>query len=133
MIKIMKKMKILSIFIILFVVSFSFVGAQADPKVPGDPQTLNISIPNPLKGGSKTLPELITLIIDEIVFPLGSALIVLSIIYSGFQFIKNSDNPSEVTKQKTSFKYIILGSAILLGAKGISLAIQSTFSKLVNF
>lgn len=134
----MKKTKHKIAFIIfsffIFLSSFSFVHSQdADGRSRIPVKTLDVTIPNPLKGGTRTLPDLVALILDQLVIPLASVVIVCSIIWVGFKFVTSQGNSQEINNQKTNLKYVLIGSAIILGAKGISLAIQGTLSQIVNF
>lgn len=130
-----KNLKTIKIFILL--ISVFFINAdlaltqEVNSKLPS--QKLDITIQNPLKGGTKSLPELLALILDEIVIPIASIIIVISIIWVGFKFVTAQGNSNEINKQKDNLFYILIGAGIILGAKGISLAIQGTFSKLINF
>jgi len=55
---------------------------------------------------------------------------VIFIIYGGFLFVKSGDNESELTKAKNVFWWTLVGALVLLGAKAISAAIQSTIFSL---
>ncbi len=127
--------KIFLIFTILFLSNFSLVlsGQQSVDSGGGSIANLDINIPNPLKGGAKSIPEIVTLVLDSIVIPLGSVVIVLAIIYSGWKFIMAQGNSADIQKQKENLKWVVVGSAIILGAKAISLAINSTISQISIF
>lgn len=56
----------------------------------------------------------------------GTPIIVVFIIYSGFLFVSAGDNESAVGKAKTTFMWTVIGALVLLGAKAIALAIQGT-------
>lgn len=103
--------------------------AQGDV-VGGNPSRLN----NPLcSGGTCTndLPTLITRILD-IVVRIGGYVALMFLIYSGFLFVKARGNSEELENAKKTFFYTVIGVAILLGAKGLSLALGNTINQLVN-
>lgn len=131
--KIKLYLKILLVFVVVF--SFANIGyaqEQTGSASRDQSRTLNLTIQNPLKGGVTSLSDIISLIIDNLIMPIGSAIIVISIIWNGFNFIRHSDNPNEIKRIRESFLWILVGAGILLGAKGISLAIKGTFSQLLS-
>ncbi len=86
---------------------------------------INFTLPNPFKGGSD-LMSIITTIFDNIILPLGSVLIVLVIIFSGFKFLTAQGKPADLATARQALLYAVIGAAILLGAKGISEVIEKT-------
>ena len=85
---------------------------------------------NPIKyGGIQTVPQLLLALVD-LVFLIGVPIIVIFIIYGGFLFVKSGDNESELAKAKNVFWWTLIGALVLLGAKAISAAIQSTILSL---
>lgn len=93
----------------------------------GDSQQV-IKIVNPFK--AKTIPDLIRMIVNDILIPIGAVVAVVMIIYSGFLFATAGDNDAKLTKAKEAFVSTIIGSAILLGAWVISEAIDKTVKEL---
>ncbi len=79
---------------------------------------------NPLKGVDN-LTTLIVKILD-IVVQIGGYIAVLAIVWSGFLFVKAQGSPEELKTAKQAFFYTIIGVAILLGAKGLALALGAT-------
>jgi len=86
------------------------------------------TIANPLgPDGPQTIPDFIKKII-EIVVTIGVPIVVLSIIYTGFLFVKAQGNSEEITKAKKSLMYTLIGAALLLGAFVIAQAIGTTIN-----
>jgi heme/copper-type cytochrome/quinol oxidase subunit 2 len=86
---------------------------------------------NPIKildaNGAKveTIPQFLLLLVD-LVFLFGMPIIVLFIIYAGFLFVTAGDNESQISKAKTTILWTLIGAAVLIGAKVIAMAIQTT-------
>src|SRR3989344_550136 len=109
-------------FALFFSLSFSSIYAFEDVSGNGPPEettntnspnstSYKITIPNPLKNGADSLPELLNLIIDSIIIPLGSVVIVVMIIYSGFLFVTAQGNETKITTAKNSILYAVIGAA----------------------
>ena len=89
-----------------------------------------MKITNPLGDKSiDSLPALIALILDVTVKIL-SPIIVLVIIWTGFRYIKAQGNATEITEVHKSLMWVLIGAAVILGAKVIALALQGTISQL---
>jgi hypothetical protein len=120
---------------ILVVMSPVLVSAQGAVNSPGSgavnpPVPSKIDIPNPLKNKADNLPQLLNLLIDNIILPLGGAVVVLMIIYSGFLYVTAQGNPEKIKKANTAFLYAAIGAVILLGARTIAIAIDNTITQL---
>ena len=85
------------------------------------------SIKNPI--GAETIQQLIIQITSAMVLVM-SPVIVLMLIYSGFLFVQGANDPDTLKKAKTTLLYTVIGAAMILGAKGIALAIQATIVQL---
>lgn len=81
-------------------------------------------INNPL-GNTSTFAELIAKI-ASIVLKIGFPIAVLFIIYSGFLFATARGSEDKIKTAKQTFTWAIIGTAILLGAEVLALAIQAT-------
>ena len=94
--------------------------------------SVTIKIGNPFSkvGPDGNLGDLLYAILDNAVIPLGGIIVVLMIIYSGFLFVTARGNEEQLKVAKRSFTYAAIGAAILLGAKAIAIAIQSTVNAL---
>ncbi len=87
------------------------------------------TITNPL-GGTKTLPQFIQALIQNVVIPIGVPIATLFLVFSGFLIIKAQGKPEELTKAKETFMWTIIGIAVLLGAWVLSEGIQATIIQL---
>ena len=92
--------------------------------VPVDTSTFHLS--NTL--GVTTIQDLLAKIINAMVL-IATPIIVIMLIYSGFLFVQASGNEEKLGKAKTTLMYTLIGAAVILGAKGISFAIQNTLSQ----
>lgn len=81
-------------------------------------------IPNPL-GNTSTFADLISKIAG-IVLKIGFPIAVLFIIYSGFLFATARGSEEKIKTAKKTFTWAIIGTAILLGAEVLALAIKAT-------
>lgn len=99
------------------------VAAFAQTSGPGE-------LKNPLRG-INNLSDLAVKLLD-IVVQVGAYVAVLFIIWSGFLFVKARGNPKELEDAKKTFLYTIIGVAILLGAKAISLGISATITTITR-
>lgn len=82
---------------------------------------------NPISAtlGVSTIPEFLLVLVD-LVFLIGTPIIVVFIIYSGFLFVTGGDNDAKVAKAKFVLTWTLIGAMVLLGAKAIALAIEAT-------
>jgi hypothetical protein len=79
--------------------------------------------------GARTIQELIVQVTEALVL-IMSPVIIIMLIYSGFLFVVSSSIPAKLETAKKTLLYTIIGAAIILGAKGIALAIQATVVQL---
>jgi small-conductance mechanosensitive channel len=84
---------------------------------------------NPLRqdiwAGADTIPKVLVVLLDlfiKIAMPIAA----LSIIYTGFTFVTSKGDPAKLKKARAMLTYLVVGLAIMLAAKGIGMAIQST-------
>lgn len=98
----------------------------------GNGTSVSVKIENPLgPNGAQDLPGLIKEIL-KIVMLIGVPIVTLSIIYTGFLFVKAQGNPEQITKAKGALTYTLIGAALLLGAFVISSAIKSTVDEIIK-
>ncbi len=91
-----------------------------------------LKIKNPLGDKVNTLPDLLILIIDKIVLPIGGIIVAFMIIYTGFKFVMAQGDPGELTKAKQSLMNTLIGAAIILGALSISIIIKSIVDDIIK-
>lgn len=82
---------------------------------------------NPLKVNSLT--GLLNLIVDAAI-QLGTIVLVLALIWTGFKFVAARGNPTEIANTRKMLFWVVLGGLLLLGAKGLSEVIKSTATSL---
>lgn len=122
----------------IFLVTPLFVGAQdtttntPDTTTNTSPSTISIDIKNPFKcsGDTCTIPGFINTILNSILLPIGGVVAVLMIMYAGFLYVTAQGNETQIKKAHQALLWAVIGAAILLGAKVISDAIQSTINQL---
>lgn len=114
-----------------------FAQTNADQN-PGGPATHDprggasgeIKIEPPYGSGIESFTDLIRIILENIVFPIGSVVAVLYIIYAGFKFVTAQGKPEKLDDAKKTLMYALIGTAILLGAWVITEIIQATIVEL---
>lgn len=84
----------------------------------------DIKLLNPLKGSGNLESFLLSIL--DFVIRIGGIVVVLMIIFVGFQFVTARGNETKITKARESLLYTLIGALILLGAKAIALGIQAT-------
>src|SRR3989344_524603 len=114
-------------FIILPSLAFGEVPPNADPARGGN-QGGRIEFKNPFK--AETLDGLITIILDDIIMPIGYVIAALMVIYSGFLFVTSQGNETKIKAAKDALLYAVIGAIILLGATVITKALQGTVDQL---
>ncbi|MCR4306787.1 MAG: pilin, partial [Candidatus Yonathbacteria bacterium] len=66
----------------------------------------------------------------KVVVDIGTPIAVLFIIYAGFLFVTAQGDPTKITKAKNAFTWAIIGTAVLLGAWVLAVAIGGTIGNL---
>ena len=84
---------------------------------------------NPVKAGS--IEELLVLVINAVIILL-MPIVILAIIYSGFMFLTARGNKEQLTTAKTNFVWVVVGVAVLLGAKVIATVIENSVEHIVK-
>lgn len=87
-------------------------------------QVTSTQLDNPLKG-SGDLYEFFTLLLN-IIMVFALPLIVLFIIFAGFQYVMARGNPEAISKANRALLYAVIGGVIILGAKIILEVIKGT-------
>ena len=118
------KYKNIFLFFIPFLVFFSLsivVFAQPGGSVP--------KIENPLK--SDDVQDILENILD-LVTVIGSIILVLFIIFSGYKFVMAQGNPGKISEARNILIATVIGGAILLGANIIASAVINTVEETIN-
>ena len=98
------------------------------PTTTGGANVITLTLQNPLTGVN-TLPDFITKVMTGIV-ELLTPVIVIMFLWTGFLFVKAQGKAEELVAAKKSLMYTIIGAALVLGAKGLSLVLQATYTNL---
>jgi hypothetical protein len=101
-------------------------GASNTPRGASNTLTPN-RLPNPIK--AENFQDLADTFLD-IASNIGGILAVFFIIYSGFLFVTAGANDTKRSDAKKALLYAVIGTAILVGARGLSLIICSTVESL---
>ena len=105
-------------------------GGTSNPNTTGagTPNTtsVNVTISNPFSGGGNDLMDLLRTILNKIILPIAAVAVTMWIIWAGFQFVLAQGNEKKVTDAKSNLLWSLIGAGILLGAVGISEAVQRT-------
>lgn len=112
---------------IYFAIVAWILGAQVSLAIEGT-SGQTIEIKNPL-GNIDTIQEFVNKLL-ELVIQIGTPILVLAIVYTGFLFVKARGNSGDLEKAKASLWWTVIGAAIVLGAFVISSAIQATINNL---
>lgn len=86
-------------------------------------------IANPLKFCS--LEQVLGALLDAVI-KIGSIVLMLVLMYSGFQFVAAQGNEEKISKARNALMWTVIGGLILLGAKGIEVVISSTISSVTS-
>jgi len=84
---------------------------------------------DPPLGGVNSLNEFIAKILNVVV-DIGTPVAVLFIVFAGFLFVTAQGDVTKVTKAKSAFTWAIVGTAVLLGAWVLAVAIEGTIGNL---
>jgi hypothetical protein len=99
---------------------FSVVANAENPGGDGSEE-----LTNPLGVGS--IGELLTLVLGMVVY-LGTPVVTIAIIYSGFKFLWARGSASELETAKKNLWYVLIGAAIILGAQALRIVIEGTIN-----
>ena len=117
--------KILTAFI-LFSASAVTLYAQTST---GNPPRPAGQLENPFKGPA-SLAELLRVIVNDILVPIGAVLAVFAFIFVGFKYVTAQGKPAEIQKAHKMLLTTTIGTAILLGAWLIATVICKTVGQL---
>jgi type IV secretory pathway VirB2 component (pilin) len=86
-----------------------------------------VQLMNPL--GYSSITEFLKRLL-QLVAEIGFPIIVLFIVYIGFQYVFAQGNPDKLKKVHQNFLWAVVGALIILGAQALSLAIEATVTQL---
>jgi len=88
---------------------------------------------NPLSGSDgevTSFPQLIKKILEKVVIPIGSVVVIFFFIYSGFLFVTAQGSENKLKTAKTAFTWTVVGALVLLGSSVFADIICETISDL---
>ena len=109
--------------------SGSVTGSNGNTGTGGNPNRITWNITNPLSVGSD-ISSIVTAVMKNIIMPLASVLVVLAVLYSGFKFVIAQGNSKELEDARHGFMWVLVGSAVLLGAYGITEVLKTTIEQI---
>lgn len=87
---------------------------------------------NPLEGGGiSSLPQFVSSALKVMVM-VALPIITLFMVYSGFLFVFARGNQEMLSKAKTNFVFVVIGSVLILGAWVFASIIGSTIKQLTG-
>lgn len=109
--------------------AFSVVGLSTlVARAADEPSATPPGLINPLnKIGS--FPQLLTAILGAVV-TIGSIVLVLALVYTGFLFVAAQGSEEKIRSAKSALMWTVIGGLILLGAQTISMVIETTVNNL---
>jgi|SRR3989344_2542108 len=88
------------------------------------------TITSPYSDLNFTLVSFLNFILNNIVLPIGAVIAVLFLVYAGFLFVTARGNETQLEKAKETFKWTVIGIAILFGSTVIATGIQNTICQI---
>lgn len=76
------------------------------------------------------LKDLLGAIVKTAVYIL-TPIVTLAVVYTGFLFVQAQGNPAKLSEARMALMWCLIGGVIILGAAGISSAIQGTVNNIV--
>lgn len=104
-------------------------GIRKDNSGSGGIQKETIDLKNPFAFG--TVEELVNKILD-IVIKVGTVLALFFLIYAGFLYVTAGGNETKLKAAHATFLATLIGVAIILGAKAISVLLQNTANTFIK-
>lgn len=94
------------------------------------------AFPDPVRGGTSgeitTLFTLVDIIIEKVILPIGTVVLIFFIIIAGFLFVTARGNKEQIEKAKNAFFGVVVGGLILLGSLAISQTLENTTKEIDN-
>ena len=98
----------------------------------GPTSNISIIIPNPFDRNIGSLFDLIKVVVNEIILPIGGVLAVLAFIYSGFLYVMAQGNETKLKTAHQALLYTAIGTAVLLGSWTLANVIKATINQLMT-
>lgn len=90
-----------------------------------------VGLDNPIKGVDD-IYEFVALVLENVVIPIGSVIVVLMFIYSGFLFVTARGNEDQIKTARHIFLNVVIGTVILLGSVVIAQVIKNTICDIAD-
>ncbi|KND47228.1 MAG: hypothetical protein AB199_02245 [Parcubacteria bacterium C7867-004] len=92
------------------------------------PSNAGSGLVNPLNN-IDSLPDFLNAILNAVV-DIGSIILVLALVYTGFLFVAAQGNQEKLSSARNALIWTVVGGLVLLGAKAIGLVIEATVKTL---
>ncbi len=92
-------------------------GTDPEPRNEGVPGDLSYSLQNPLK--FESIQDFIVAVLNVIIV-IATPIIVIFIIFAGFQYVTAQGKPEAIKKATQSLTYAIIGGVLIIGAVAIA-------------
>jgi hypothetical protein len=109
----------------------TYGASGVSPSSPAPVQPLLFNIPNPFGTQSFTLFDFVKRIV-ALATQIAIPVIILLIIYAGFEFVRAQGAPEAINKAKDTLLYTLIGAGIIFGANVIALAVEATVKNLIQ-
>jgi|SRR3989338_817744 len=93
----------------------------------GEGKKITLELDNPIK--AENFLDLLDQVVDLAMY-IAIPIIVIAIIYAGFLFVKARGKEKEITDAKNVLMYVVIGSAIILGAELLKDIVVNTITSL---
>lgn len=126
-----KQIVVIMIAIVVCAVVPALLSASELPGNDAPGAGINFKLENPLKGTADSIGCLVSEIL-KILVNIGAVVAIMFIIWSGFLFVTAQGNEAKLKSAKQAFMGAVIGTALLLGAWTIAVAITGTISKITG-
>ncbi len=88
-------------------------------------------VTNPLNPNFSDIPRFIAGVL-QVMVQVGLPIIAFFMLYAGYQFVSAGGNSEKLNSAKENFKYVMIGSALILGAWVMATLIANTVGQVVG-
>ncbi len=94
------------------------------PSVAGASESGGFVFKNPISKGDDIYVLIKSLL--DVVVKVGTYIVIVMVIYSGFLFVKAQGNESAISEAKSTFFWTVIGGVVLIGAKVLAGVVCNT-------